>query len=64
MMTHEAPPAYDVFVELGRLQLLATGAFCRWPRNTWRSQFPTPHLFLGLPVLVALLWIVTHALTN
>jgi hypothetical protein len=58
MITHEAARAYDVFAELARLEALASGAFCRWPRRSWRSHVMTAHVFLGLPVDVALLWII------
>jgi hypothetical protein len=58
MMTHQTAPAYDVFAELARLEGLASGASCRWPRRTWRSQVPNVRVFLGLPLGVALLWLV------
>ncbi len=63
-MTHEAAPAYDVFAELARLERLASGAFCRWPRRTWRSHVPTAPVFLGLPVGMAMLWIVLQHVMN
>jgi hypothetical protein len=63
-MTDQTALAYDVFAELARLEGLASGAFCQWPRRTWRSHILTSHLILGLPVGMALLWIVVQLMTG
>ena len=50
MMSHPAAPVYDVFTELARLEGLASGAFCRWPRSTWRSRVRAIPLFVARAV--------------
>jgi hypothetical protein len=63
-MTPYAARAYDVFAELARLEALASGAFCRWPRRTWRSHILTAPVLFGFPVGVALLWTVLRHVTD
>ena len=58
MMTHQVARAYDVFAELARLEGLASGPFCRWPRRTWRSRVLTAPVLFGFLVGLTLLWIV------
>ena len=64
MMTHQAAPAYDVFAELARLEGLASGALCRWPRRTWRAHVLTAPVLFGFVLGVALLWTFLQLMTG
>ena len=64
MMTHQTALAYDVFAELARLEGLASGAFCPWPRRTSPYQIVTSPLLLVLAVGMALLVILLQLMTG